>query len=162
MLLLLCVAMATRPPTAQSTDSATAAEHRQPGRAVKIAVVQAGERHRRRGNPRFEANFGRLAELARGAAKERPDRIMFPEFAISGWPYPPGESIDMLAEAIPGDGPGYQRYVNLAKTSQTPLLGWAVERSDGKLYDTSFLLDRTGKFVGKYRKVHANLGEQTW
>ena len=80
-----------------------------------------------------------------GAAKNRPDLIVFPEFAISGWPYPPGESINTLAEAIPGDGPWYQRYVNLAKTSQTPLLGWAVERSDGKLYNTSFLLDRTGK-----------------
>jgi predicted amidohydrolase len=160
-MLLSCAVMAAAQPTTRFTNSTTAGERR-PDRVVKIAVVQAGEQHSRGGNPGFEANFGCLAELARQAAKDRPDLIVFPEYAISGWPYPSGERINTLAEAIPGDGPWYKRYVELAKATQSPLLGWAVERSDGKLYNTSFLLDRTGKFVGKYRKVHANLGEQTW
>ncbi|MCY2954612.1 MAG: carbon-nitrogen hydrolase family protein [Planctomycetota bacterium] len=161
-LLLSYAAAGATTAIAPSTSTTRGADPREPGRVVKIAVVQAGEQHSRKGNPGFEANFNRLAELARQAAKSRLDLIVFPEYAISGWPYPPGESINTLAEAIPGEGTWYKRYVDLAKTTQTPLLGWAVERSDGKLYNTSFLLDRRGKFVGKYRKVHANLGEQTW
>ena len=85
-MLLSCAAMAAAQPTTRSTNSTTAAEHRHPDREVKIAVVQAGEQHSRGGNPGFEANFGCLAELARQAAKDRPDLIVFPEFAISGWP----------------------------------------------------------------------------
>lgn len=162
-LLVLSYAVAASPQASPQSASATeAGGQRHPDRVLKIAVVQAGEQHSRKGNPGFEANFGRLAEWARQAAKDKPDLIVFPEYAISGWPYPAGESINTLSEAIPGDGLWYKRYVDLAKATQSPLLGWAVERSDRKLYNTSFLLDRSGRFVGKYRKVHANLGEQTW
>lgn len=135
---------------------------REPGRVVRIAVVQAGEAHSRTGNPGFESNFAALAELAREAGKEKPDVIVFPEYAVSGWPYPAGERINAIAEAIPGDGVWYKRYAELAKGIGTPVLGWLVERSDGKLYNTSFLVDGSGNFAGKYRKVQANLGEQTW
>jgi predicted amidohydrolase len=133
-----------------------------PNRVVRIAVLQAGTEHSKKGNPGCAANFRLLAGLAREAAKARPDLIVFPEYAISGWPYPSEETINGLAETVPGDGPWYARYRALAQETRTALLGWLVEKDRGKLYNCSFLVDPNGRFVGKYRKVQANLGEQTW
>jgi len=133
-----------------------------PNRTVHIAVLQAGKNHGRGGNKGCEANFNLLAGLAREAAKAKPDLIVFPEYAISGWPYPPERIINGLAEAVPGDGPWYCRYKALARETGTALLGWLVETDAGKLYNCSFLIGADGSFVGKYRKVQANLGEQTW
>jgi predicted amidohydrolase len=133
-----------------------------PNRVVRIAVLQAGTEHSKKGNPGCVANFDLLAGLARDAAKAKPDLIVFPEYTISGWPYPPEETINGLAEMVPGDGPWYSRYKALARETHTALLGWLVENDRGRLYNCSFLIDPNGSFVGKYRKVQANLGEQTW
>lgn len=130
--------------------------------AVTIIALQAGTDHSKGGNPGLEANFGLFARLAREASATSPDLIVFPEYAITGWPYPPEDVINGLAEPVPGEGKWYQRYVQLAKEINTPILGWLVDKQDGKLYNTGFLLDRDGAFVGKYHKVQANLGEQTW
>jgi predicted amidohydrolase len=133
-----------------------------PNRTVRIAVLQAGSDQGRKGNPGCEANFRLLANLAHKAAKPKPDLSVFPEYAISGWPYPSEKVVNGLAETIPGQGPWYTRYESLARDTRTALLGWLVETDSGKLYNSSFLVDPNGRFVGKYRKVHANLGEQTW
>jgi predicted amidohydrolase len=135
---------------------------RHPDHTVIVAVLQAGTDHSRGGNPGPEANFGLLAGLAREAAAVGPDLIVFPEYAISGWPYPDEATINGLAEAIPGDGPWYQRYAALAREVGAPVLGWLVEAHEGRLYNAAFLLDAGGALAGVYRKVHANLGEQTW
>jgi 5-aminopentanamidase len=141
-------------------DSATPS--RDPEFAVRIATVQAGHTHYAKGNPGLEANFNALAAQARVAAKERPDLIVFPEYAISGWPYPNEAVVNGLAEPVPGHGPWFERYRTLARELRTPLVGWLVETNAGRLYNCVFLLDADGGFAGKYRKVHANLGEQTW
>jgi predicted amidohydrolase len=133
-----------------------------PTRAIRVTVLQAGTAHSHSGNPGLEANWALYADLARQAASNAPDLIVFPEYAISGWPYPPEEVINGLAEPIPGDGFWYQRYAALAQELHAALLGWLVESEGDKLYNASFLLDPAGALVGKYRKVHANLGEQTW
>jgi predicted amidohydrolase len=141
-----------------------AAPGREPERTVRVVVLQAGLNHSKEGNPGFEANFARLAELARQAAvaPPRPDLICFPEYAISGWPYPGEAAMNSLAEAIPGRGRWFNRYRDLARAAGAPVLGWLVESAEGKLYNAAFLLDAQGTYRGKYRKVHANLGEQTW
>jgi predicted amidohydrolase len=132
-------------------------------RAVVIAVVQAGADHGRKGNPGPEANFTLLAGLAReAAAAAAPDLIVFPEYAISGWPYPKEDDFNALAETVPGDGKWFRRYAALAKETGRPILGWMLERHEGRLYNAAVLFGRDGRFAGKYRKVHANLGEQTW
>lgn len=142
-------------------DSATVPA-REPEFTLRIAAVQAGHAHCAGGNPGLETNFSVLAAQASAAAKERPDLIVFPEYAISGWPYPGESVINGLAEPIPGDGLWFKRYRALALDLRTPLVGWLVETNAGRLYNCAFLLDADGGFVCKYRKVHANLGEQTW
>jgi predicted amidohydrolase len=135
---------------------------RDPEVKLRIATVQAGQAHFAKGNPGLEANFTTLANLARKAAAEHPDLIVFPEYAISGWPYPRESVINGLAEPVPGDGPWFKRYQALAREARTAIVGWLVETNAGTLYNCAFLLDAEGGFVGKYRKVQANLGEQTW
>lgn len=157
-----CGAAASIQPAAGSRPGVFTIASRDPQFAVRIATVQAGHTHYAIGNPGLEANFNALASQARAAAKERPDLIVFPEYAISGWPYPDEAMINGLAEPVPGDGPWFERYQALARETRTPLVGWLVETNEGRLYNCAFLLDEDGGFVGKYRKVHANLGEQTW
>lgn len=146
-----------------SAIAVTSAEPaREPDRKVTVVALQAGQSHYQRGNPGAEANFRQLAALAREAAATSPDLIVFPEYAISGWPYPPEKIINGLAEPVPGDGPWYRRYRDLARELRVPLVAWLVESDSERLYNCAFALDAEGRFVGKYRKVHANLGEQTW
>jgi len=129
---------------------------------LKIAVLQAGRIYCW-SNPGLESNFNLYDSLAREAAKAAPDLIVFPEYAISGWPYPAEKIMNSLAESIPGDGYWYQRYIKLVEAIRTPVLGWLVDKdSSNHLYNAAFLLDENAKFIAKYRKVHANLGEQIW
>ena len=126
---------------------------------LTIATVQTG---RTSDNPSLEANFNLLADQARQAIASKPNLIAFPEYAISGWPYPPEDVINSIAESIPGQGPWFSRYQALAQELNTPILGWLVESENDKLYNSAFILNASGEYVGKYQKVHANLGEQTW
>jgi len=145
-------------------QSSARAETAAPGaeRVVTIVALQAGRAHFQDGNPGPEANFAVFARLAREAASVRPDLIVFPEYALSGWPYPPEARIHALAETIPGEGPWYRGFVALAKETGVAILGNMIESDGGRLYNTAFLVAPDGHFIGKYRKVHANLGEQTW
>jgi predicted amidohydrolase len=145
-------------------DTRPATSPRDPARMVRVAVVQAGEDHSAKGNPGPEANFNLLAGQAREAAasQPRPDLICFPEYTLAGWPYPEEEQANGLAEAVPGDGPWYRRYRDLARELGVPLLASLVELDRGRRYNTACLLDRQGRYRGKYRKVHATLGEQGW
>ncbi|HSA01724.1 MAG TPA: nitrilase-related carbon-nitrogen hydrolase, partial [Candidatus Paceibacterota bacterium] len=113
--------------TSSSIQDTAAIPARDPAFTLRIATLQAGQAHYANGNPGLETNFNVLASQARAAAKEHPDLIVFPEYAISGWPYP-GESVmNGLAEPIPGDGPWFKRYRALALELRTPLVGWLVE-----------------------------------
>ncbi len=126
----------------------------------KVSLLQAGRSHTRKGNPGFKANFDLFSEMAVKAAGDKPDLIVFPEYTISGHPYPKKELINEIAEAVPG-GDWYGRYAKLAAALDTALLGWVLEKEDGKLYNTAFLIERDGTFIGKYRKVHCTYTEMT-
>lgn len=133
-------------------------------RTVNIVALQAGTKHSEKGNPGLEKNFNVFKKLVIEAAatKPTPDLICFPEYAISGWGYPSEQVINGIAEQIPGKGYWYERYRQLALKTGVPLVGWLVEAAGKKLFSTAFIIDGKGNFKGKYRKVHANFGEQTW
>jgi len=132
------------------------------GSTLKIVALQAGVLHSKNGNPGNESNFSLFEKLAHEAVIKKPDLIVFPEYAIAGWPYPSPVDFNILAESIPGDGYWYKRYINLARQIKTPVIAWLLEKDDGKLYNSAVFIDEEGMFVGKYRKVHVNLGEQIW
>ncbi|MEK7400150.1 MAG: carbon-nitrogen hydrolase family protein [Candidatus Poribacteria bacterium] len=61
------------------------------------------------------------------------------------------------AEPIPG--PTSDRLADIAKKYRMYIIASIIEKRDDLLYNTSFLLDRDGKLVGKYSKVHLTEGE---
>jgi predicted amidohydrolase len=148
----------------KSAATQPSAASRDPARIVRVAVVQAGEKHYAQGNPGPQANFDLLAQQAReaAAAQPRPDVIVFPEFAISGWPYPSEAKINQLAEPVPGDGHWYGLYRDLARQTGVAVLAWLIEVDGDRRYNTACLIDGHGGYHGKYHKVQTTLGEQVW
>jgi predicted amidohydrolase len=58
-----------------------------------------------------------------------------------------------LAQPIPA-GPAYQAVADKAREHHMYVVGCFPEREGKLVYNTAFLVDREGKLVGKYRKVH--------
>ena len=79
--------------------------------------------------------------------------IVFPEYCTTGTPYPSVEVVHASAETIPGDGPMYRAYADLASAHGVWVAGWLVERDGNRYYNTSFLLDEAGRFRGKYGQL---------
>ena len=132
-----------------------------PRKNIRIAALSAGAPHYAAGNPGIEANFARLMELAGESIAARPDIILFPEFAMTGWPYPPSAAVRACGEPVPGDGPFYARYAELAQKSGAVVCGWLVERTGETTYhNTSALIGSDGKHLGTYRKTHPTMGEE--
>ncbi len=128
---------------------------------TRIVALSAGTEHWKQGNPGPDANLARLMDLADESAAEHPDIICFPEFAVTGWPYPSPEGIRATGEPVPGDGPRYRQYVDLAQRTGAVVCGWLAEKeSDTVYHNTSFLVSPDGTFLGKYRKVHPTPGEE--
>lgn len=57
--------------------------------------------------------------------------------------------------AEPEDGPSVQFLSDLARELDIYLIGGSIsELADNKVYNTSYCFDRSGKLIGKHRKVH--------
>jgi predicted amidohydrolase len=96
-------------------------------------------------------------------AKERlealPERVAvacLPEFFNTGYHLQLiGDDFYHLAEPIPG--PTTSALAEIARGRGMTILGnvpEADEKQEGVLYDTTFVLDRRGNLVGRYRKTH--------
>jgi predicted amidohydrolase len=92
-----------------------------------------------------------LSELAGKA-----EFVCLPELFTTGYNLDVmGDALYDLAEPIPG--PITEEICKKGKEYGMTILGNLVERDreiEGVLYDTSFLIDSSGKIVGKYRKTH--------
>jgi predicted amidohydrolase len=92
-----------------------------------------------------------LSELAGKA-----EIVCLPELFTTGYNLDVmGDALYDLAETIPG--PTTEEIGKQGKEYGMAILGNLVEKDqeiEGVLYDTSFLIDSCGKFVGKYRKTH--------
>jgi len=128
---------------------------------TRVVALSAGTEHYSQGNPGPDANLDHLIRLAEASASENPDIICFPEFAVTGWPYPSPEGVRATGESVPGNGPRYRRYVDLARRTGAAVCGWLAEKESETIYhNTSFLVAPDGTFTGKYRKVHPTPGEE--
>ena len=67
-------------------------------------------------------------------------------------------SVSQLAEPIPG--PSTKRLGEAARAAHCYVVAGLIERVGETLYNTAVLIDRTGKLVGTYRKVH--LPREEW
>ena len=102
------------------------------------------------GGEDVDENLASADRLVREAADGGADLAVLPElFAYYG------SQRQMRAMAEPLGGPITTFLSDLARDRSMWLLGGSVcEEDDGRVYNTSFLFDRNGEALARYRKIH--------
>jgi predicted amidohydrolase len=101
-----------------------------------------------------EGNFRRIEYALERARAERADIATFPESAILGW-----ENPDAHRMATPIPGADSERIAALARQYGL-MISIGIDEKDGdRLYDSTILVDKTGRVLWKHRKLNvlANL-----
>ena len=116
---------------------------------TKVAVVQM------RADTEKEKNLKKILDYIAQAAKRNSTLCAFPEFMMFYTPSRQSASeLASLAEKITGEF--VTSILEAARKNSVQVVGTFYEKSPkaNRVYDTSFLTDRNGKIVSKYRKIH--------
>lgn len=98
----------------------------------------------------LERNLAEVSELLDRAGRMGADLVCLPELINkAGMPDARYEDV-----AEPLEGPTYQLVAAKARQYSMHALGCIYERDGDFIFNTAFLLDRTGALTGIYRKVH--------
>lgn len=97
-----------------------------------------------------KANILKVSQMLKENTDKTPDLVILPEF------FSTGICDEMYTTPEPSDGgETVAAIAELAKQYKTNIIsGTVIEKDGDKLYNTMFVLDRNGKVVGKYRKIH--------
>ena len=110
----------------------------------RIARVAAIRLH-----PRGPDPVARFVELATAKVPAQTDIILLPEgITVVGT----GKKYADVAEPIPG--PSTRRLGELAKTKNAWIVAGIYEREGKAIYNTAVLINRSGQYAGKYRKIY--------
>ncbi len=113
-------------------------------RKVKVASIN----HRPRNTKTPQTNLDQFSKLIDEAGEKKSDIICLPEgITVCGTRLTYAD----VAEAIPG--PSTQFLGQCAAKNKSYLVAGLYERDGKTLYNTSVLINRDGKLLGKYRKV---------
>lgn len=117
-----------------------------PGRRnVTIATVKFHPEH----THSAEENVREFAELIERSVPEKTDVIVLPEgMTVAGT----GKSDADVSESVPG--PTTEKLAELARRKNAYIVAGIYEREAPAVYNTAVLIDRTGRLIGKYRKVY--------
>ena len=122
-----------------------------PSRKVRIASIYYRPSQTRSGLDSVQQAGNYAAQVATASA---PDVIVLGELLnVIGAP----GTYDALAEPIPG--PSTSFIAGVAAAHHVNIAFGMVERSGDTLFNAAVLIDRTGKIVGKHRKVQLPLAE---
>ena len=119
-------------------------------RMVKVASVN----HRPRGLKSAQENLDSFAKWIDEAGVNKADIICLPEAMTLI-----GRGSDYLASAEPIPGPSTEFLGKLAAKHKSYVVAGLLERDGKAAHNTSVLIDREGKLVGKYRKICLPRGE---
>jgi predicted amidohydrolase len=109
----------------------------------------AGIRYRPRRSSGPEQNLKEFIAVAEKQAPEKTDLIIFPEgMTVVGTTFKYPE----VAEKVPG--PTTEALGTLARARKSWIVAGLYERDGLAIYNTAVLIDREGRFAGKYRKVY--------
>jgi arylsulfatase A-like enzyme/predicted amidohydrolase len=115
-----------------------------PPRRVRLATVN----HRPRGSTGPQQNLEQFARLVGKAAEQKADVVCLPEgITVVGTT----KKYVEVAEPIPG--PTTEFLGRCAAQHRLYIVAGLYERDGAAVYNTSVLIGRDGKLVGKYRKV---------
>ena len=116
---------------------------------MRVAVVQF------KASTNKETNLKKIINYISEAAKNKATLIAFPEYMMfyttsSQTP----KQLASLAETIHGNF--LNTLQNIAKENSISVVGSFYEKSkkQDRVYDTSFIIDKSGKVISVYRKIH--------
>jgi deaminated glutathione amidase len=117
--------------------------------SMKVAIVQF------KASTNKETNLKKITDFISKAAKNKAKLVAFPEFMMfytSSSQSP--KQLASLAETINGNF--VSTITKSAKENNIPVVGSFYEKSSKKdrVYDTSFVVDKSGKVISTYRKIH--------
>ena len=116
---------------------------------TKIALVQF------KASTNKQENLKKILNYIEKAAKQKAKLIAFPEFMMfyTSSSQSPKDLVNK-AESITGNF--VKSISKAAKSNSIQVVGTMYEKSNKKdrVFDTSFVIDKTGKVLSKYRKIH--------
>jgi predicted amidohydrolase len=125
-------------------------------RTLLVAAAQLGPIQRSESR---RATVDRLVELLREAASRRAELVVFPEAALTPF-FPhwliedPAELDAYFEESMPNAGV-QPLFDEAAALGVGFYLGYGeLDRATGRRYNSSVLVERDGRTVGRYRKIH--------
>jgi predicted amidohydrolase len=117
--------------------------------SMKVAIVQF------RASTNKETNLKKITDFISKAAKNKAKLVAFPEFMMfyTNSSQSP-KQLASLAETINGNF--VSTIAKSAKQNHIQVVGSFYEKSSKKdrVYDTSFVVDKSGKVISTYRKIH--------
>ena len=117
--------------------------------SMKVAIVQF------KASTNKETNLKKIINFISKASKNKAKLVAFPEFMMfyTNSSQSPKQLAE-LAETIQGNF--ISEIAKSAKDNRIQVVGSFYEKSSKKdrVYDTSFVLDQTGKVISTYRKIH--------
>ncbi len=116
---------------------------------MKVAIVQF------KASTNKETNLKKIINFISEASKNKAKLVAFPEFMM--FYTSSGQSPKQLAElAETINGNFVNSIATAAKENRIQVVGSFYEKSSKKdrVYDTSFIIDKNGKIISTYRKIH--------
>lgn len=124
------------------------------GRNVKIGLIQVDQR----AEELYEQRLDILADMARKCYEDGAELVFFPEAYQH---VPDRDVITRPEEMLEKYHSWKQRCSTLAKQYHAYLVPWDYEpREGGGVYNSSYILDREGREIGRFHKVNLTYSEQ--
>ena len=116
---------------------------------TKIAIVQF------KASTNKDQNLKKILNYIQKASKRGAELCAFPEFMMF-YTTSSQSSSQLASQAETITGPFVKSIAKTAKENSIQVVGTFYEKSKKKdrVYDTSFLISKTGKILSKYRKIH--------
>src|SRR5262249_13653619 len=124
-------------------------------RIVTVAAAQLGAIQKADSRQAVVARMLELMEAARG---EGADFIVYPELALTTffprWYHEDRAEADFWFEREVPNAATRPLFERAGKHGMAMRFGYGELTPDGRPFNTSMLVDRSGSIIGKYRKVH--------
>lgn len=123
------------------------------GRKIKIGLIQVNQRE----EDKYEQRLDVLETMARACYEEGAELVFFPE----AYQHVPDRAIRTRHDELVEKSEAWKaRCAALARQYHAYIVPWDYEpRADGKVYNSSYILDREGREVGRYHKVNLTRGK---